>query len=224
MSDPLDPRDFIITRKRKKYRFAKFHNASNCMELDEWVRRPVDVIEIGAGTALFSVELASRHPDLTFLALDIKADRLQKGAHEALARGLDNVWFVRARADQVERLVDAGSVREVWVTFPDPFPKRRSAGRRLTHPTFLAHYAHLLTEGGTFNLKHDNREFFAWSLEQLVGTGWRVLELSFDLHESELTDDYKVMTSYEQRWLDEGLTTQFVRAYAPLAMARASSN
>ena len=32
----LDPNEFIIARKRKKYRFALFHNANNCFELDDW--------------------------------------------------------------------------------------------------------------------------------------------------------------------------------------------
>lgn len=215
MSGYLDPNDFIITRKRKKYRFAKFHNAPNCFELDEWSPRPVDVIEIGAGTALFSVELAARDPERTYLAIDVKADRLQKGAYEALERGIANVVFVRARADQVDQLCDADSVSAIWLTFPDPFPKRRSVGRRLTHPTFLKKYEELLVLGGSLYLKHDNRDFFCWSLEQLVDKGWHVDELTFDLHESDLSDTYKALTSYERRWLDAGLTTQLVKASSP---------
>ncbi|MEO5949225.1 MAG: tRNA (guanosine(46)-N7)-methyltransferase TrmB [Candidatus Saccharimonas sp.] len=215
MSELVDPHDFIITRKRKKYRFAKFHNAPNCSEFDDWLHRPIDVVEVGAGTALFSVELAARHPSLTFLALDVKADRLQKGAYEALERGLTNVWFVRARADQLAQVVGPKSLKSLWVTFPDPFPKKRSAGRRLTHPTFLTMYGSLLEPSGSLYLKHDNPEFFTWSLEQLVQEGWQVDELSFDLHESSLDEDYKIQTRYERRWLSEGLVTQFVSASKP---------
>ena len=212
MSESVNPSDYVITRKRKKYRFAKYHNAPNCFEFDEWKKRPVDVIEVGAGTALFSVELASRHPKLTFLALDVKADRLQKGAYEALERGIDNVVFVRSRADQIDQLCDPGTVSTIWLTFPDPFPKKRSAGRRLTHPVYLAKYADLLKKGGALFLKHDNSEFFEWTLEQLADSLWTIEELSFDLHDSDLQEDYKVLTSYERRWLGEGLKTQLVKA------------
>ncbi len=212
MSEVVNPDDFIITRKRKKYKFAKFHNAENCFEFDQWQKRPVDVVEIGAGNGLFSVELATRHPQQTFVAIDVKADRLQHGAHKALERGLTNVLFVRARADQIDGLFDVHSLCQVWLTFPDPFPRQRSAGRRLTHPTFLAKYSALLGSEGRLCLKHDDPDFFAWSLEQLVATQWQIDELSFDLHESALSDDYKVMTTYEQRWLGEGKPTRFVRA------------
>ncbi len=247
----IDPDQFIITRKRKKYKFAKFANARNCFEFDEWqttqrqgnstcagpglaqtgvdigegapglARRRVDVVEIGAGTGLFVVELAARHPELVFAGVDVKADRLQKGAYEALERGIDNVVFIRARADQIDELFPPDSLRAIWLTFSDPFPKKRSAGRRLTHPIYLKKYANLLCLRpglkqaglGELYIKHDNLEFFQWSLEQLVAEGWRVDELSFDLHESELSDNYKILTSYEQRWLEEGRTTQFVRAH-----------
>lgn len=227
MSELVNPDDFVITRKRKKYKFAKFHNAENCYELDEWILQgqsleyqdakgrifhKVDVVELGAGNGLFSVELASRHPDKQFVAIDVKADRLQKGAYAALERGITNVRFVRARADQITELFEAHSLDALWLTFPDPFPRERSARRRMTHPIYLERYAQLLKRSGAFYLKHDNPDFFQWSLEQLVAERWRIDELSFDLHESELSDDYKIKTTYETRWLDEGLKTQFVKA------------
>ena len=213
----IDPDQFIITRKRKKYKFAKFANAHNCFEFDAWTNEKLSLgdkvsVEIGAGTGLFCVELAMRHPDQIFVAIDVKADRLQKGAYEAIERGLDNVYFVRARADQIDRLFDAKSLRAIWLTFSDPYPKKRAAGRRMTHPTFLAKYQQLLAPDGGFYIKHDNPDFFKWSLEQLVATGWTIDELSFDLHESNLSDDYKIPTTYEQRWLGEGRITQFARA------------
>lgn len=218
MSELLNPDDFVIARKRKKYKFAKFHNAENCFEFDEWrdfyqQRQPsVSRLEIGAGTGLFSVELAARYPDKLFAAIDVKADRLQKGAYIALEKGLDNIYFIRARADQIGDLFALSTLVNIWVTFPDPFPKKRSAGRRLTHPYFLRRYAQLLQPGGELLFKHDDRDFFCWSLEQLVAEKWQITELSFDLHESSLDDEYKIMTTYEQRWLNEGKAINFVKA------------
>lgn len=212
MSQPIDPDQFIITRKRKKYKFAKFANAQNCYEFEEWTKQAADIIEIGAGTGLFGLELARRNPDKQVVALDVKADRLQKGAYQALADGIDNISFVRARADQIDQLFMTDSAEQIWVTFPDPFPRERSEKRRMTHPIYLEKYQALLDQAGAFYLKHDSRPFFMWSLEQLVAQGWYIRELSFDLHDSQLSDDYKVMTTYEQRWTGEGLVTNFVKA------------
>ncbi|MEO5499249.1 MAG: tRNA (guanosine(46)-N7)-methyltransferase TrmB [Candidatus Saccharimonadales bacterium] len=208
----LNPQEFIITRKRKKYKFAKFHNSPLCYELDEWKKTRADVLELGAGDGLFSVQLAEKYPKKTFLAVDVKADRLQKGAYEAEKKGLTNIWFIRARADQLEQVVNTGSLENIWLTFPDPFQRTRSAKHRLTHETYLYTYTKLLQPEGFLLLKHDSRGFFLWSLEQLVACGWHISELTFDLHESKLSDDYKILTTYETRWLNEGNTINFVRA------------
>lgn len=217
----VNPRDFIITRKRKKYRFALFHNSPLCFELDGWDAaefRP-QAVEVGAGTGLFSAALAAANPRKRYLAIDVKGDRLQKGAREAEACGLTNIRFLRARADQLPEAVAARSLDELWVTFPDPFPKRRSSGRRLTHPHFLEHYARLLGPSGALYFKTDAHALFDWSLEQLVTAGWQLQELSFDLHGSELPESYKIPTTYEARFMAEGMTINFVKAGPPAARA-----
>jgi tRNA (guanine-N7-)-methyltransferase len=212
----LDPKDFIITRKRKKYRFALFHNSPLCFEVEEWDKswQPA-VIEVGAGTGLLSVALAEKYPSKNFTAIDVKGDRLQTGARLAEEKGLINIRFLRARADQLPELLSPRSLEAVWVTFPDPFPKSRSGARRLTHPTYLRMYSDLLAGDGALYFKTDARDLFIWSLEQLVAEKWRIDEQSFDLHESELHDDYKIITTFETRWTSEGIVTNFVKALPP---------
>ncbi|MGB3023581.1 MAG: tRNA (guanosine(46)-N7)-methyltransferase TrmB [Candidatus Saccharimonadales bacterium] len=228
----LNPDDFIIMRKRKKYRFALFANAPNCFELPEWppICSRTDLeqigVEVGAGTGLFLVELAERYPRRGYIALDVKADRLQKGARAALERGLTNIWFVRARADQLLEVVPEHSLSEIWLTFSDPFPRVSDAKRRLTAPRFLDLYHRALLPTSQLSIgsdpidsavrmKTDSHALFDWSLEQLVTQGWRITELSYDLHASDLPDDYKVLTTYERKWQAEGLTTYYFSAVPP---------
>lgn len=212
----INPDDFIISRKGKRYRFALFANSPLCFEIDDWDKTTaVDVLEVGAGTASFSVEIAELYPEQQFVAVDVKADRLQSGAQLAAERRLTNIRFLRARAGQLEELIPARSLKKIWLTFPDPFPKERSVKHRLTHPSFLETYYKLLASDGELYLKHDSRQFFMWSLEQLVTEKWHIDELSFDLHESNLSNEYKIITTYEKRWTDEGLVTNFVRALSP---------
>ena len=209
----LNPDDFIITRKRKKYKFALFSNSPLCFEHDEWDKdwHP-DVVELGAGTGFFGLELARRHPELKILAIDVKADRLQSGAKKASQLSIPNVRFLRTRADLLPEIFEPQSLAAIWLTFPDPFLKDRAEKHRLTNARFLDIYRRLLGADVSLYLKHDNAKFFNYSLEQLVENSWQLNELSFDLHDSNLSDDYKILTTYELRWLGEGLKTKFVKA------------
>ncbi len=209
----LDPNEFIITRKRKKYKFALFANSPLCFEREDWPPgKKSTVLEVGAGTGLFGVTLAQADPQASVVAVDVKADRLQTGARAAESEGLANISFLRCRVDQLSDLLVPQSLDTIWVTFPDPFPKDRSSKHRLTHPNYLTVYKQLLKPGGSLYFKTDAKELFDWSLEQLVAGGWCVKELSFDLHESKLHDSYKVMTTYEKRFTGEGIKINFVKA------------
>ena len=48
-----------------------------------------------------------------------------------------------------------------------------------------------------------------------MAEGWTIKELSFDLHESDLAEWYKVKTNYETRFINEGLMIHFVKAIPP---------
>jgi tRNA (guanine-N7-)-methyltransferase len=215
----LDPKDFIITRKRKKYKFALFFNSSLCFEIEEWPRnKRFDVLELGAGTGLFGVALASQNIKKQYVAADVKADRLQTGARAAEEKGLTNIQFLRARADQLDDVILPSSLSSVWVTFPDPFPKKRATKHRLTHSQFLKLYQKWLQPNGVIYFKTDAKELFAWSLEELVKAGWRIEELSFDLHESDLPSSCKIKTTYETRYTKEERPINFVKASPPVCI------
>lgn len=212
----LDPAHFVIKRRRKKYKFALFHNSPLCFEQDAWTNKPrPDVLELGAGTGWFSIALAETALRKHHVAIDRKADRLQTGARWAEEKGLTNLRFLRARIDLLAEYFAPHSVSTIWLTFPDPYAKKRSAKHRLTHPRFLAIYQMILRPGGALYLKTDAKQLFDWSLEQLVSEGWRIEELSFDLHESSEPSAYKVKTTYETRYVQQGLKINFVKALPP---------
>lgn len=224
MSDPF--KHLIISRKRKKYKFAHFDSYPNCFNFTDkeeanvkptllWkfldLKKPL-VVELAAGNGQFSMELARRHPDKNFVAVDIKSDRLYSSARKAVEDALDNLAFVRLRIDDINQLFKDRIVDELWLTFPDPHPKKRSAKHRLTHPKYLAMYETMLKRGAKLHYKTDNLPLFQWSLEQFVATGWQLSELSFDLHDSDLAGDYKIKTYYEERFTEQGIPTNYCTA------------
>lgn len=216
----INPDDFVITRKRKKYKFARFANFENCYEAPEitvdQITKLADgrdiTLEIGAGTALFAVELARRHPEQFFVATDVKADRLQTGAKLALTDKIENVIFVLLHTMQVTSMFAPASIAVIWLTFSDPFPRKRQAKHRLSHPNFLRQYRQILKPDGVVRQKTDSHPLFDYSLEQFVDQGWHIRELTYDLHESDLNDDYKIMTTFETKFAAQGLPIYLLSA------------
>ena len=231
--------DLVITRRRKKYKFAKFNELPNCFQFEGWLREACHpelvsgsrkesitwilkqvqddnnrklILEIGAGSALFLVELAKLHPENFYIAIDIKSDRLYRGARKANDEKIKNIVFVRSDIWRINEILPENSVDEIWLTFPDPYPKKSDARHRLTHPRFLKMYKTILRKGPTLTqlrFKTDNGGLFDWSIEQFKQNGWQTKEISRDLHSSSLSDEYKITTTYEQKFLNEGLSIFF---------------
>jgi tRNA (guanine-N7-)-methyltransferase len=218
MSDGL-----YITRKRKKWKFHHFNEWSNCWQTDDITPKDITkfanksplTIEIGAGTADLSTELARRYPDERFIACDIKSDRLYTGAKQALAEKRDNIRFLRMNMRQLSEVFSKSCATTIWITFPDPFPRKRSAKHRLTHPLFLKMYETMLKNNGNVKFKTDNRVLFDWSLEQFKAEGWKIEEVTRDLHNTDVSDDYKITTAFERKFITAGLKTNFFRATPP---------
>lgn len=215
--------DLVISRKRKKYKFAHFDNFENCFShnradngrqtleaLTIYLKRKPMILEIAAGNAQFSLALAKKYPELTFVAIDIKSDRLYTSAKQAAQEGVTNIAFLRTHMNELEEIFEPSSVDTIWLTFPDPHPKKRSAKHRLSHPSFLRQYRNIISKTGNLKFKTDNRDLFLYSLEQLVAEKWHIAELSFDLHESNLPDDYKIKTYYEQKFTTQGIPTNYL--------------
>ena len=123
------------------------------------------VVEMGCGRGEYTVGLGKAFPGNNFIGVDIKGDRIWKGAKEADLMQLKNVAFLRTQIQQIENFFVADEVDEIWITFPDPRPKDRDEKRRLTFSRFIELYKLIMKPGGLVHLKTDNTGLFEYSLE-----------------------------------------------------------
>lgn len=132
-------------------------------------------VELGAGDGGFILELAARHPERNFFALERLLGRARKIAKRGEERGLRNLKVLRLESSYfIERLCLPESVSVVHIMFPDPWPKKRHHKRRLIQPEFLARLARVLVPGGEVRFTTDHEEYFTWAMELWqAAPGWK---------------------------------------------------
>ena len=168
------------------------------------------ILELGCGKGEYTVGLAERHPEQNFIGMDYKGARLWRGCKTVQEKGLTNVAFIRNLADHLEKFFTEGEISEIWITFPDPHPKRER--RRLTAPVFLEKYRKILDTEGIIHLKTDNTEFYEYTLEVITDRKHHLLVSTDDLYHSDITDEVTtIQTFYEKMWLEEGKRISYLK-------------
>ena len=139
-------------------------------------------IEIGMGKGAFLMELARRNPGINYVGIEKYSSVLLRAVQKQDAEELPNVRLIRMEAENIKDVFAPGEVDRIYLNFSDPWPKDAHAGRRLTSRQFLARYQDILKEQGMIEFKTDNRELFAFSLEEAREAGWEICAVTEDLH------------------------------------------
>lgn len=160
-------------------------------------------LEIGCGRGRFTVETAKENPDVFFVALEKVADAMIIGLERAMAEGLGNIRFIVGDAASLPEIFGEGEVDRIYLNFPDPWPGRRHAKRRLTSDRFLPLYKAVLRPGGQVHFKTDNSELFEYSLQMFKEAGFALSEVTRNLHKN---GPAGVMTDYEMKFYAQGVS------------------
>ena len=114
------------------------------------------ILEIGSGMGEATAQMAAADPDRDVLAVEVHTPGLGNLLQLIESAGLTNVRVLEADARDVLRdRLAPGSVDEVRVFFPDPWPKARHAKRRLVTAEFADLVAARLRPGGRLHVATD---------------------------------------------------------------------
>lgn len=119
------------------------------------------VWEIGCGHGHFLVRYAETHPTRLCLGIDLIGDRLERAARKRDRAGLARCHFLRAEARECLAAFPPGvDLAEVWVLFPDPWPKARHHKNRLLTADFLDAVSARAEPGARLYFRTDHEEYF----------------------------------------------------------------
>lgn len=171
-------------------------------------------LELACGKGEYTVQLAKLFPERNFVGVDIKGERIWRGAQWLAANNSTNWWFVRTIIHHITDFFDHNEAQEIRIVHPDPRPRKSDTKKRLTHPRFLQMYQEILQPGGILRLKTDDTDFFHYSVETLVENGWIIDAITFDLYESHLYKEHHgVKTHYEKLFVEQGRTIKYCRCH-----------
>ena len=154
-------------------------------------------VEVGCGKGKFTAETAAANPDVLLIAVERCREAMVVAMEKAKSMDLKNVFFIDMDVEKIEEIFAKEEINRLFINFPDPWPRKKNAKRRLTHRGFLDKYCRVVKAGNEIHFKTDNAPLFAFSVEEFAACGLQVNNLTRNLHENGIVG---IMTGYEEKF------------------------
>lgn len=172
------------------------------------------MLEVGCGKGSFVGQMALIHPEINFVAVDIKLDMLGVGRRNIVElfgeKEVKNIALVRYNVEMLDEIVGKDDeIERIYINFCNPWPREKHKKRRLTHPRKLRLYKALLKTGKEIHFKTDDDGLFEDSLGYFKSEGFEIKALTYDLHSSDIDPADTPMTEHEKMFSDEGIKIKY---------------
>ncbi len=129
-------------------------------------------VEYCSGNGSWIIERALEDRGSNYLAVEMRFDRARKIWSKLKNRGLSNLFVICGEAATfTSHYLPGGSVSEVFINFPDPFPKRRQAKHRLIGPHFLSQLERVMRPQGKLTFVTDDLPYLELATASFLEQG-----------------------------------------------------
>ena len=160
-------------------------------------------LELGTGRGEFIIQMAKNYPNINFIGLELNESQIATAAKKLERENIKNLKLIKDDARNIVSIFGK-EIDTIYLTFSEPWPKKRDERNRFTHESYLKLYDRIFKKNKHIILKTDNKGLFAYSLETLSNY-WYVFDtVSLDLHNDErgipnLMTDFEIQYFKEKR-------------------------
>ncbi len=158
-------------------------------------------LELGMGRGEFIINMAKAYPNINFIGLELNINQMVKATEKLSKEKLPNLKLINCDANEIDKIFGK-EINTIYLTFSEPWPKKRDEKKRFTHESYLKLYDKVFKKDKHIILKTDNKGFFAYSLETLSNYWYVFDRVSLDLHNNEIPIP-NIMTDFEKKYYEE---------------------
>lgn len=161
-------------------------------------------IEIGSGKGKFITSLAKEYKDINYISFEGQDDVALRILEKTKELDLPNIRVVVGYVNDLNLFFFKDEIHGVYLSFSDPWPKKRHIKRRLTYRKRIENYISVLDDKGFIEFRTDNDTLFDFSLDELKALGIEPKIVNRDFLSA-------ITTEYEDKFRALGKNINFYR-------------
>ena len=171
-----------------------------------------NIVDIGSGYGESTVEFAKQDSKKIVIASEKYIDGINKVAEKTKSENLSNIYIFHGNVHQLlDEYCINNSLSEIWILFPDPWPKKRHYKRRLVSVEFFRKINKLLKKNATINIASDSKSY----ISEMLKCAYEVKSDFLWVNQSKLEWDYHntslPKTKYFKKALKNGLNPFYLK-------------
>ena len=122
----------------------------------------INIIDIGPGYGESTIHFAKKDKSNTLIACEKYIDGINKIAEKNFLHSLSNISIFHGNVHQLlDQHCPHNSISEIWILFPDPWPKKRHFKRRLINIDFFIKLRNFLKKDAKIHIASDSKSYIA---------------------------------------------------------------
>ena len=171
-----------------------------------------NIIDIGAGYGESTLAISKTDSGKQVIACEKFIDGINKIAEKSFLYSLNNISIFHGNAHQLlDEYCPHNSISEIWILFPDPWPKKKHFKRRLINANFFNKIRDFLKKNATIHIASDSNSYISDILLSI-----HQVKKDFKwINQNKIEWDYSNMTlpqtKYFQKALKNGLNPIYLK-------------
>lgn len=156
------------------------------------------IMDIGVGTGDTTFFHAQNHPENNYLAIEVHKPGIGRLLNSIESKHLNNIKIINHDViDVLTEQIPNHSLSQVFIFFPDPWPKKRHHKRRLINNKLIELLKKRIAQNGRLHIATD-WENYADQIQALCDGDQELLNLNSNDHSSP-RPNWRIKTRYETR-------------------------
>ena len=197
---------------RTKGRKNRINNLFLELRLKAVDKNKYNILDIGSGYGESTIKLAKVDKQRIVICCDKYIDGLNHLYNQAKLESLDNIYIYQGNVHQMlDEHCKMDFISEVWILFPDPWPKKRHFKRRLINNSFFMNINKFLKSGATVHIASDSKSY----ISQILSIIHQIRNNFKWVNQNKLEWDYDLEilpeTKYYKKALKNGLNPFYAK-------------
>jgi tRNA (guanine-N7-)-methyltransferase len=171
-----------------------------------------NVIDIGAGYGESTLAISQTHSGKQVIACEKFIDGINKIAENSFLHSLNNIFIFHGNVHQLlDECCPHNSISEIWILFPDPWPKKRHFKRRLINVNFLNKIKDFLKNNAIIHIASDSKSYISDILLSIHQVKKEFKWINQNKNEWDYVNTTLPQTKYFQKAFKNGLNPIYLK-------------